>query len=85
MIEDQTNHSFMTHKQYLAALRKLDLAPHGNRTAKVLGLSLRQVQRLAADEAPIPEPVALLLGMYQKHGLDDDDGGGRGASHPSER
>src|SRR5207244_5034554 len=74
--EDQpADHSpSMTTKQYLAALKKLGLTPHGIRTAKVLGQSHRQVQRFAAGEAPIPEPVALLIGMYQKHGLPDDGG-----------
>lgn len=72
--DQPTDHSaFMTHKQYLAALKRLGLLPHGIRTAKVLGQSHRQVQRFAAGEAPIPEPVALLLGLYEKHGLPDDD------------
>jgi hypothetical protein len=58
----------MTTRQYLNALRKLNLTPHGQRTAHMLGLSLRQCQRLARG-APIPKPVALLLTAYLATGL----------------
>lgn len=58
----------MTTKQYLAALKKLALTPAGQATAAALGLSLRQCQRIAAG-GPVPEPVALLLAMYLRHGL----------------
>jgi hypothetical protein len=58
----------MTTKQYLAALKKLGLTPSGKATVAALGLSLRQVQRIAAG-APVPGAVALLLAMYLKHGL----------------
>lgn len=58
----------MTTKQYLAALKKLGLTPAGRGTAEALGLSLRQVQRIAAGQA-VPETVALLLRMYLKHGI----------------
>lgn len=51
----------MTTKQYLAALRKLDLKPAGKATAETLGLSLRQCQRIAAGAAPVPGPVDRLL------------------------
>lgn len=61
----------MTTKQYLAALKKLDLTPAGQATAKALGLSLRQCQRISAG-APVPEPVALLLAMYLTHGIPED-------------
>jgi hypothetical protein len=62
----------MTTNQYLQALRRLKLLPHGNETAKVLGLSHRQVQRLAAG-SPIPGPVAKLLQMYLKFGVPERD------------
>ena len=52
----------MTTKQYLAALRRLDLTPAGKATAEALGLSLRQCQRIAAG-APVPGPVAKLLAL----------------------
>ena len=59
----------MTNKQYLDALKKLGLTPSGKATARALGLSLRQCQRIAAGDCDVPETVALLLRMYLKHGL----------------
>lgn len=59
----------MTKQQYLDALKKLDLTPASARTAQVLGLSLRQCQRIAAGASGVPEAVALLLAMYLDHGL----------------
>lgn len=61
----------MTTKQYLAALKELGLTPSGKGTAAALGLSLRQVQRIAAGQAAVPGPVAKLLDLYRKHGLSD--------------
>lgn len=58
----------MTTTQYLAALSKLDLPPHGIRTAALLGVSVRQLGRYANGHA-IPAYVALLLAQYLKHGL----------------
>src|SRR5688572_20642833 len=51
----------MTTKQYLAALAKLGLTPHAKLTAQSLGLSLRQCQRIAAGDSPVPETLAKLL------------------------
>lgn len=51
----------MTTKQYLAALQKLGLTRVGKATAEALGLSLRQCQRIAMGQAPVPKPVAKLL------------------------
>ena len=51
----------MTRTQYLAALKQLGLTPAGKATAEALGLSVRQCQRLAADQAGIPGPVERLL------------------------
>lgn len=59
----------MTKKQYLAALKRLQLTPAGQRTADVLGLSLRQCQRISAGKSPVPDPVAKLLAMYLQYGL----------------
>jgi hypothetical protein len=59
----------MTAKAYLAALKKLDLTPASQATAKALGLSVRQCKRLAAGDSPVPGPVELLLGMYLRYGL----------------
>jgi hypothetical protein len=62
----------MTTKQYLAALKKLELTPAGKATASALGLSLRQCQRIAAGDVPVPGPVEKLLTLYLKHGIDDE-------------
>lgn len=51
----------MTTKQYLAALNSLGLTPSGRQTADVLGLSLRQVQRIGAGESAVPGPLGKLL------------------------
>lgn len=59
----------MTTKQYLAALKKLDLTTSGKQTAAVLGLSVRQAQRIAAGDSRVPEPVARLLAMLLEHGI----------------
>jgi hypothetical protein len=61
----------MTTRQYLRALKQLGLTVAGKATAEVLGLSLRQCQRMAAGEAPIPGPVEKLIKLYLKHGIDD--------------
>jgi len=58
-----------TQKQYIALLRKLDLTVASQSTARVLGLSVRHCQRLAAGEADLPLPVALLLAMYLRYGI----------------
>ena len=58
----------MTKTQYLQALKKLDLTPAGKATAEALGLSLRQCQRLASGDSPVPETVAKLLRMMVRHG-----------------
>lgn len=57
----------MTAGQYNAALRRLDLTPYA--AAKVLGISLRQSHRYAADETPVPPVVAKLVRAYVKHGM----------------
>lgn len=62
----------MNTKQYLAALKKLDLTPASKKTAEKLGLSVRQCQRLAAGDQAIPETIAHLLAMYLKFGLHVD-------------
>lgn len=63
----------MTTKQYLAALKKLGLGTHSNITRTRLGVSQRQLAYMASGEAPIPEPVGLLLEMYLRHGLPNGD------------
>lgn len=63
----------MTNRQYLAALKRLNLTPSGKATAAALGLSLRQCQRIGAGQAPVPQTLALLLGMYLDHGRPETD------------
>ena len=60
----------MTTAQYLAALRKLGLAPYGKATCEALGLRPRQIARLASGESDVTATVEKLLRMYLKHGLD---------------
>jgi hypothetical protein len=50
----------MTTKAYLTALKKLGLTPHGVATRATLGLSARQLARLAAG-APVTETLAKLI------------------------
>jgi len=58
----------MTTEQYLAALAALNLKPASKETARVLGLSVRQIQKIAAGQARVPGPVALLLAIYLQRG-----------------
>lgn len=66
-----TRGNTMTNNQYLAALKKLRLTPASKATAEALGLSVRQVQRIAAGQ-DVPETVAKLIRMYLEHGLPDE-------------
>ena len=59
----------MTKREYLAALSKLGLTVSSQKTAELLGMSVRHAWRLSAGEAPIPRPVEILLQMYLLHGL----------------
>jgi hypothetical protein len=51
---------------YRSALKKLDLTIASKATAAALGMGVRQCQRMAAGDTPIPGPVALLLEYYLK-------------------
>lgn len=59
----------MTTAQYLKAIARLGLSPSGKRTAALLGVSVRQIQRYATGAQPIAKYVALLIAMYLKHGI----------------
>ena len=61
----------MSAQAFRRALKKLGLTVASQQTSALLGLSIRQCQRLAVGEQPVPRPVELLLGMYLKHGLDE--------------
>ena len=62
----------MSAKQFLAILEKLGLTVASQRTAAAFGVSIRQCQRLAIGEQPVPPPLERLLKMYLKHGLPDE-------------
>lgn len=64
----------MNSKQYLAALRRLGLTKASQHTAARLGLSVGQCQKIAAGRAPVTEQLALLLAMYLRHGLPEEEG-----------
>ena len=55
----------MTATQYRTALNKLDLSIVG--AAPVLGISRRQSQRIAAEDSPVPAPLAKLLKLMIKY------------------
>ncbi len=59
----------MTTQEYLNALKTLDLNPASEQTAGLLGLSVRQCQRLSAGHSPIGEPLSRLIEQYLQHGL----------------
>lgn len=58
----------MSAREYVAALKKLDLTTAGKQTAKALGLGVRHCQRIANGETKVPGPVENLLDMYLEYG-----------------
>lgn len=58
--EDDT----MSSDDFAKALRRLGLSVYAS--GKVIGLSLRQAQRVAAGHAPVPRPVAKLINLMLK-------------------
>ena len=61
----------LTARQFLAALDQLGLGVASQRTALLLGIGVRQCQRVAIGEQPVPRPVERLLQMYFKFGTDE--------------
>lgn len=59
-------------RKFQAALDKLGLGVASQRTAEALGVGIRQCQRLAVGEQPMPPPLERLLMMYLEHGLPDE-------------
>jgi hypothetical protein len=51
----------MNKKQYLAALKALELTPASKKTAEALGLSVRHIKRLASGERKVPKTLAILI------------------------
>jgi hypothetical protein len=62
----------MSAQTFQRTLKKLGLGVASQRTAAALGVGIRQCQRLAAGEQPVPPPLERLLKMYLKHGLPDE-------------
>jgi len=62
----------MTTEQYLKALKKLRLKPTSKDASAALGLSIRQLIRIANHQAPVPKILQILLKMYQRHGIPKD-------------
>jgi hypothetical protein len=54
----------MKAREFAAALDRLGLSVYAS--GKVIGLSLRQSQRVAAGESPVPRPVAKLITLLLK-------------------
>lgn len=54
----------MTAAAFAKALDKLGLSVYAS--GKVIGLSLRQAQRVAAGHSPVPRPVAKLINLMLK-------------------
>jgi len=61
----------MTPRQYHEALKELGLTVASQRTAKLLGVNIRQSQRYASGDAEVPEAVERLLQMYALHGTNE--------------
>jgi hypothetical protein len=62
----------MSASQFRTALKKLGLGVASQRTSKAFGIGIRQCQRLAVGEQPVPLPLERLLKMYLTHGLPDE-------------
>jgi hypothetical protein len=54
----------MTLGEYLGIMFRLGLKPCGKRTSILLGISVRQLQRIHMRQASIPAPVQRLLSLY---------------------
>jgi len=61
----------MTPRQYHEALKELGLTVASQRTAKLLGVNIRQSQRYASGDAEVPEAIERLLQMYTLHGTNE--------------
>lgn len=73
-VAPKTSGAGMNRAQFLDSLAELGLSHASKVTAAALGLSVRQIQRLAHGEAPVPATVALLIAAYIEHGLPQHKG-----------
>ena len=53
----------MSARKFRTTLDELGLTVASQRTSRLLGIGIRQVQRFAVGEQPVPPPVELLLQM----------------------
>ena len=58
----------MTNEQFCNCLRRLKLTRASARSAAALGISVRQLQRIAAGQAPVSPTLSLLVIAYLKLG-----------------
>jgi hypothetical protein len=63
----------MDKDEYRRALKRLGLSTASKRTARYVGVSIRQGQGLASGERRVPRAVARLLFMYLRYGLPPED------------
>jgi transcriptional regulator with XRE-family HTH domain len=59
----------MTNEQFCDCLRRLKLTRASARSAAALGISVRQLQRIAAGQAPVSPTLSLLVIAYLKLGV----------------
>lgn len=59
----------MTANEYKSALKRLGLGVSTLETQGILGLGPRQLLRYVHEASEIPEPVAKLLFMLERHGI----------------
>ena len=64
----------MTHHQFVRALNALELGHASQRTAALLGVKVRQLNKLKTGKQKVSETMRLLLNMYRKHGLPAEPG-----------
>jgi DNA-binding transcriptional regulator YiaG len=60
----------MSPKRYRKVLKQLGLSVAGKRTAELLGVGVRHLQRYASGDAKVSGPVKKLLELYLKRGID---------------
>lgn len=62
-----TNPVTLSARSYAAARKRMGYSNYAFR--RIIGVSLRQAQRYESDEAVIPETVAKLIIMLDRHGV----------------
>jgi hypothetical protein len=62
----------MHHRQFKAAIEELGFVS-AYAAAGHLGVSIRQAHRYAEGKSKVPRTLVILLHMYRRHGLLEDD------------